>query len=140
MKTADHRAVAQRYLEALPTDFDGLRSLQHPEFVQEFPQSRELIRGAANFRAAHENYPQGEPEDSLTSVIGSEDRSTVSPSFTLIRLVGGGDTFTGESKARYPDGSEYHAITILEIKDAKVSELEPISPRHSRRLPGVQHG
>ena len=37
--------------------------------------------------------------------------------FTPVRLFGAGDTFTALTVARYPDGSEYHVISILELRD-----------------------
>ena len=120
MAKPDNRTVAKKYVEALPTNFEVLTSLQHKDFIQEFPQSGEVIHGSANFRAAHENYPGGSPEDRVQSLIGTEDRWALSPSFSLVRLIGSGDTFTAESKARYPDGNKYDAITILELKDGKI--------------------
>jgi hypothetical protein len=76
MSKLDNRAVARMYVEALPTNFEVLASLQHDDFVQEFPQSGEVIRGTANFRAAHEIYPGGSPEDRVQSLIGTEDRGS----------------------------------------------------------------
>ena len=120
MNRSDNRSVAEKYCRALPADFDVLASLQHPEFVQEFPQSGETIRGSDNFRKVHENYPGGSPGNEVRRVTGTEDRWTVAPTFTLVRLTGVGDTFTAESSASYPDGSQYQVVTILEIRDAKV--------------------
>jgi hypothetical protein len=120
MKNRDPRAIAESYCRALPADFDVLGSLQHDDFVQEFPQSGEVIRGRENFRRAHENYPGGTPLNEVQQLTGTEDRWVMAPTFTFVRLVGGGDTFVAESKARYPDGSDYHVITIIEITDAKV--------------------
>lgn len=144
MTKLDNRAVARRYVEALPTNFDVISALQHDDFVQEFPQSGEVIRGPSNFRAAHENYPGGSPEDRVESLIGTEDRWSLSPSFTLVRLGGDGDTFTAESKARYPDGSEYDVVTILELKEGKINRARtyfapPFEPP-SWRSQWVEHG
>lgn len=120
MTVTDHRAVAEKYARALPADFDVLTPLQHPEFVQEFPQSGEVIRGRENFRAAHERYPGGSPSNETQRVVGSEDRWVLAPTLTFVRMVGAGDTFTVESKAKYPDATEWDVITILELRDGKI--------------------
>lgn len=120
MRQPDNRSTAERYFRALPADFAVLAPLQHPEFVQEFPQSGEIIRGAENFRKTHEGYPGGIPGNAVQRVTGTENRWTVAPMFTLVRISGVGDTFIAESTATYPDGSEYCVVTILELRDAKV--------------------
>lgn len=120
MTSRDNRAVVEKYLRALPTGFDILSDLQHEDFVEEFPQSGELIRGSENFRAIHQRYPGGAPSDELHRVTGSEDRWAMTPTFTLVRISGMGDAFTGESSASYPDGSEYRVVTILEMKEGRV--------------------
>jgi hypothetical protein len=40
-------------------DLDGVEALMHPDFYEDYPQSGERIRGAANARAEVENYPGG---------------------------------------------------------------------------------
>ena len=40
--------------------------------------------------------------------------------FTLVRLEGAGDTFIGVLKACYADGSEWHVISIGEMRDGLV--------------------
>lgn len=143
MSSTDNRAVAQSYVEALPARFEVLEGLQHADFVREFPQSGEIIRGPANFRAAHERYPGGDPENRVERLVGTEDKWVLSPAFTLVRLVGGGDTFTAESRARYPDGSEYHVVTILELREGKVyrarTYFAPPFEAPSWRAPWVEH-
>lgn len=119
-RVIDSRTVVERYCRALPGEFEVLSTLQHPEFVQEFPQSGEIIRGSENLRAIHERYPGGTPQDEMERITGSEDRWAVSPAFTLVRITGAGDTFTSESKAIYPDGSRYRVVTVMELKDGKV--------------------
>jgi hypothetical protein len=44
----DNRSVVERYDAALPADLDTLTSLQHPDFVEDWPQSGERIRGSDN--------------------------------------------------------------------------------------------
>jgi hypothetical protein len=115
------REVVERYMRAIPGDFDTLAALRHPDFVLEFPQSGEVIRGHENWQAAHERYVDVERE--TRHVTGSEDRWILSPGFagfTPTRIVGSGDTFTVESIGTYPGGESYHVISILELRDGLV--------------------
>ncbi len=121
MREPSGREIVERYMRAIPRDFDTLRELHHPDFVGEYPQSGEVIRGHDNLRAANEGYSQVQSETRL--VTGSEDRWILAPSlpsFTPTRIVGAGDTFTVEALATYPDGETYHVVAILELRDGKV--------------------
>jgi hypothetical protein len=121
MKKRTGREIVERYMRAIPGDFDTLGELHHPEFVQEFPQSGEVIRGHDNFRAAHERYSQAQSE--TRRVTGSVDRWILSPgfpNFTPMRIVGTGDTFTVEALATYPGGDTYLVVAILELRDGKL--------------------
>jgi hypothetical protein len=42
------------------------------------------------------------------------------PFITVVRLVGGGDSFTFEGTARYADGEETHVVATIELRDGKV--------------------
>ncbi len=117
----DSRSVVERYVAALPTDLDTLTSLQHPDFMEDWPQSGERIRGSENFRAIHEHYPDTTSE--TRRLVGTEDRWALAPTFTPLRIVGAGDTFTALTKARYPDGSEYHVISILEVREGRIAKV-----------------
>ncbi|HYT81049.1 MAG TPA: nuclear transport factor 2 family protein [Actinomycetota bacterium] len=121
MKERTGRDIVERYMQAIPGDFDTLGELHHPDFVQEFPQSGEVIRGHENFRAAHERYATVRSE--TRRVTGSEDRWILSPgfpSFTPTRIVGYGDTFTVEALGTYPGGETYLVVAILQLRDEKV--------------------
>ncbi len=109
------RAIVERYMAAIPADLDTLTSLQHPDFVEEWPQSGERIRGSANFRAIQAHY--GETTSEARRVVGTEDRWAMGPTFTPIRVFGAGDTFTGLLLGRYPDGSVYHVVSVVELRD-----------------------
>jgi hypothetical protein len=56
MNEPSNREVIDRYMRAIPGDFDTLSILRHRDFVQEYPQSGEVIRGDQTWRAAHERY------------------------------------------------------------------------------------
>lgn len=120
MSGEGNRAVVERYVKAWPGRFDTLGELRHQDFVEEWPQSRELVRGHEAYRKIHENYPGGLPAAETNRIIGSEDRLVLSPSFTPVRVQGAGDFFTIEGVNTYPDGAVYYTVATLELRDGKV--------------------
>jgi ketosteroid isomerase-like protein len=121
MRNESGRDIVERYMRAMPGDVDTLAALRHPDFVMEFPQSGEVIRGHENWQAAHDRYREVQTE--MRHVTGSEDRWILSPGwagFTPMRIVGGGDTFTVEAVGTYPGGDTYHVIAIVELRDGLV--------------------
>lgn len=115
------REVVERYMRAMPGDLETLSALRHPDFIGEFPQSGEVIRGDDNWRAAHERYVDVQTE--TRRVTGSEDRWILAPgfgTFTPMRIVGTGDSFTVEAIGTYPGGDTYHVISILELRDGLI--------------------
>jgi len=114
----ENRDIVERYLAALPADLGTLTSLQHQDFVEEWPQSGERIKGSENFKAIQQRYPDTTSES--RRLIGTEDLWTLAATFTPIRVFGAGDTFTALTLARYPDGSQYHVVSILEVRDGLI--------------------
>ena len=123
---ADPRTVFERYLQATNTrDLAALTDLVHPDFEDVYPQSGERTRGVANLRALIEHYPGGGYVGSGPErIVGTEDRWAMTPAFTLLRIEGSGDTFTGVSRGSYPDGTEWLIVTIGQIRDRKVWRAE----------------
>jgi ketosteroid isomerase-like protein len=81
-------------------DLDALDRLFHDDYVQEWPQSGERIRGKRNARELKEHYPgQRTP--------------------TLRRISGGGDVRILEAFVDYGD-EVAHAISVMELKDGRV--------------------
>ncbi len=116
------RAVIDRYIKTLEDrDFDAQATLEHPDVVFEWPQSGERIRGSANWRAIHQNYPGGLPRPNLQRVTGSEDQWVVTPTYMPIRVTGTGDVFTVEGKAEYPNGDVWYSAFIIELRAGKVA-------------------
>jgi hypothetical protein len=113
-------AVVREYGKALPGDFEALARLRHPDFVEEWPQSGERIRGHANYRAIHEAYPGGLPDIGTQRISGTPEQWAVSPSLTLVHLTGSGSTFTVEGSVEYPDGKTYRIVAVLELEGGKV--------------------
>jgi SnoaL-like domain len=119
------RAVFEAFIQALNRgDAAALRGLVHPDYIETYPQSGERIRGVENLRAIIEGYPGGYEDKGTDRVVGSEDRWVMTPAFTLLRIEGAGDTFTGVQKIRYPDGNEWYAVSIGEIRDGRVWRMQ----------------
>jgi limonene-1,2-epoxide hydrolase len=126
--------VVRAYIGALTAnDADAIGRLREPDWRVDYPQSGERIRGHANERAIADNYPGGLPDIDPSRVVGSEDRWVVTPSFTFERIAGSGDTWWSEGKARYPDGSLWHVVTMYQLHDGRIHRettywAEPFDP------------
>jgi hypothetical protein len=83
-------------------DWDGARALMHDDFVQEWPQSRERIEGPDDALAVNRNFPGG------------------LPSMLVRRTTTAGDVAVLEVELTYGDGSVYHGVSIMELRDGKV--------------------
>lgn len=125
MEPGAARQIFERYLQALAErDIATLRELTHPDFEDLYPQSGELIRGAANMEAIITNYPGSTTGIGLERIVGGEQRFVRSPLFTIIRVEGDDDTLTGIQRVRYPDGSVWFAIALCQMKDGLVWRME----------------
>ena len=125
MSSPEPRAVFEAFVRAVNTgDTAALGDLVHRDFTQTFPQSGELIRGLENLRAELLGHPGGYEGKGTDRVVGSADRWVVTPSSTLVRIEGAGDTFTGVSRVHYSDGSDWYAVMIGEIRDGLVWRLQ----------------
>jgi hypothetical protein len=116
-----NRRVVERYMEALPSDFDTLAELRDPGYTEIWPQSGERILGHENYRKIHEAYPGGLPTTEIRRIMGSEDRVVQSPMFTLVRISGAGDVYTVEGTLTYPGDRTTNLVAILELRDGKVA-------------------
>ena len=116
-----NREIVERFFQALNVhDWDGMKSLVDPAYVWEMPQSGERIRGIENSRAATENYPGGQPKVENRRITGSPDKWVTTPMWTVLKITGSGDDYTAESLAKYPDGSEWHAVDIFRFREGKI--------------------
>lgn len=116
-----HREIVERYVQAIADfDLDKLEEMQHPDFVEEFPQSGERIRGRENFRKIHENYPGGVPKSEVRGLSGSEDEWVMTPSYTPLRVTGSGDVYTYQGVGHYPNGETWYGVSVIEVKDEKI--------------------
>ena len=125
MAEASARAVVEAFIRAVETkDLDAQDALVTDDYVDEMPQSGELTRGRANRRAIAENYPGGvgtlDPEHA--ALAGADDRWVMTPSFSVLRIEGSGNTFTYTGTLRYPGSGElWHLIVIAIVRDGKIA-------------------
>lgn len=113
--------VVHAYVEAIRSnDLAAQARLRHADWSVTYPQSGERVRGHANMAAIMEHYPGGAPRVEQTSVVGSEDHYVVTPMMTIERVIGSGDLWWGDGLAHYPDGSTWHVVVLLELRDGTV--------------------
>ena len=103
MDDQDRRRMIERYFEILLSgDFEAAGEVLHDDFMQEWPQSGERVRGKEACAAIIRNYPGG------------------GPTGTLRRVVGGGDVWVMEADLHYPTGPT-HGVFVLEFQGDKVA-------------------
>ena len=123
--TVDHRALFERVSRAInDRNFAALSNLFTDDYLLDYPQSGERIRGLANFRATLENYPSGVPRDGIdksTMRVESDERWVVTPMFTVVRVEGSGTVGTATFKNRYPDGSVWWTVQMYELEGDKIA-------------------
>jgi ketosteroid isomerase-like protein len=101
MGEAENKQVVEELWRLLEKqDWDGAGALLHDDFVQEWPQSKERIRGRENCMAINRNYP-GFPSQSMGRVLAA------------------GDLVTSEVVLDY-GGQTYHGISLFEFRDGKI--------------------
>jgi ketosteroid isomerase-like protein len=59
MRTQENRDILERYRQGFfeRQNIDAIDDLMHDDYVEEYPQSGERIRGKDNARRVYENYP-----------------------------------------------------------------------------------
>lgn len=121
MSAPSNEEVVRQYLEAHRRhDFEVLAKIRAPGWYQEWPQSRERVRGHENDAAIMRNWPGGQPEPGEVRVAGSEDRWVMTPALTYQRIVGSGDVWWADGTGVYPDGSTWFIAAIIEVSDGQV--------------------
>jgi ketosteroid isomerase-like protein len=113
-KVADNRTTVEQFLRAMAAnDIEAQERLLSDDFVEEYPQSGERIRGKDNRRAIIENYPGGTPRE--TSTANSDPVAEV--------IIGAGDRFAVAGQITYPNGETWHALSLIELRDGKISKI-----------------
>jgi ketosteroid isomerase-like protein len=102
MGERENQGLVERLWKAAEDkDLDAAYELLHEDYVQEWPQSGERIRGRDNAMAINRNYPG-------------------MPSFDQRRTLGGGDIVVSEVTLDYGQGPVY-GCSIFEIRDGKIA-------------------
>ncbi len=103
MTSTEQRAVVERFWAAMAAnDFRSAATILHDDYVLEWPQSGERIRGRDNFVAVNEHYPAAGPWR-----------------ITLRRIVA--DRGAVATEVEVSDGVRRdHAITFSELRDGRI--------------------
>lgn len=106
-------------------DFSVYHTFYTEDFVDEYPQSGELIRGRDNARWLLENYPgAGTLGRSLDPKAmhsqASDEVKIVAPTFSIVKLEGRGNEGTMTIRARYPDGSLWWVIVLYQLRGDRI--------------------
>jgi hypothetical protein len=122
-----NREAIERYAQLLSgTDLAAIEALRHPDYVEDWPQSGERIRGRATMRAIDEGHPGRPTEGGPIRVVGSEDKWVLTPTFTTLRIEGTGDVYSIVLKAIYPPNSLWYLTAIVELRDQLVWRVTTI--------------
>ncbi len=125
MADFDPKALFERFAAAVNGgDVSVLDEILDPEFEEVWPQSGERVHGIANMKAILEHYPGGSLERGIERVVGSEDRWVLTPSHTPLRIEGTGNVYTVALRARYPDGSSWYVVQIMEVRTRRIWRVE----------------
>ena len=109
---ADNRTIVEQFMQAMAAnDWEAQERLLTDDFVEEYPQSGERIRGNENRRAIAENYPGGEPTE--TNADGPKPAV----------ITGTGDHFTATGQIKYPNGEIWHVVSLIELRDGKIARM-----------------
>jgi ketosteroid isomerase-like protein len=111
---ADNRKTVEQFIEAMAAnDIEAQERLLSDDFVEEYPQSGERIRGKDNRRGIIENYPGGTPRETTAS----------SPTPWTPEIIGAGDRFAVAGQITYPNGETWHAVSLIELRDGKINKI-----------------
>ena len=122
----DSRSIVEQFIEfATAGDWEQGYQFLHPEYEEFYPQTGELIRGRDTWLALTRNYP-GLPTAELIGTTGLEPtRTQVVPHYLpvglpTVHISGGGEAFTVEFLAEYPNGDRFYLVNLGELKDGLI--------------------
>lgn len=125
----DHQALIEKFGRALNEASPQLfGELLAEDYVEEYPQSGEVIRGRHNMISIIENYPGRDGDMSLgraetLSVKGFDAYRPVAPTFAVVRVEGAGDSGVATVRATYPDGSQWWIVSIYSLKGDRIARM-----------------
>jgi ketosteroid isomerase-like protein len=98
---SDNRSIVERLWQLFDAqDFEAAGELLHDDFICEWPQSRERIRGRENYVAINQNYPG-------------------TWSISIRRLIVEDDQAASEVVLRYAE-QVVQAVSFFELRDGKI--------------------
>lgn len=106
----ESRGPVDRYWQALErNDYEAAQTQLHDEFVEEWPQSGERVRGRENWMRVIVEHP-------------------TRPTFRVRRILGGSDVWVTEVAFDYAhDGSPpYQVCAVQEVRDGKIWRLTEV--------------
>jgi len=124
----DAKSVFRRWIEAMNVqDLVVLEEMLDRDFVVDYPQSGERIRGWEAFRAQIEKYPSGLQNDSVdvnrAEIIEGDERWAISPGYTVVPLAQP-DRYTTVVRIGYPDGSWWQTVSVIQLRGDKIYRIE----------------
>lgn len=125
----DHQLLVEKFVKSLnDLDRDQLASLFTDDFMADWPQSGERIRGIDNmwtiivhYPGANESAPRGEPATLRHQPTGAF--KLVSPACTVVSVEGGGNSGVAVWRIIYPDGSHWWTISIYHLRDGRIDRM-----------------
>lgn len=122
----DHRALLDDIVGGMNSGDYGFYDRQFTEdFIDEYPQSGEVLRGRENARWVLENYPRvNERERPVDQTVlrtqANDAYRIVAPTYTMIKLEGRGNEGTAAVRARYPDGSMWWIVILYQLRGERI--------------------
>ena len=116
----------ERFAEALAAnDLDAQDALIHDDYVCNWPQSGEVVRGRANRRAIIEAYPEsnGGLRPMTDRIVGSDDKFITGPPtamWNMIHVKGSGDDLFASGTITYSNGEIWHYASVFTLREGKI--------------------
>ena len=89
---------------------------------EQHSEAGERSRGFEGFWAQLEGYPDGGVETwsgTTSRLLPEQDRWAITPAYTVVPLASPAD-FTVLMRAQYPDGSWWHILVVVEMRDERI--------------------
>ena len=121
MSDATNRALVEAWADATVNhDYDVVRRLAHPDFLMDWPQTGERIRGIEAVIGLEVGYPGGVPDSKQIRISGTDDRWVLDAFQRPHRITGSGEIWIAEARIRYASGEVWALVSIVELLDGRV--------------------
>ncbi len=113
--------IVRRYCQSFADrDFPAAEALRAPGWEAHWPQTGERVTSSEAMRSIIEAYPGGPWTGTERRLIGAEDSLVVTPLGQVVRIAGNGDTWVAEWINRYPDGTDWFVVDVIQLRDGRV--------------------